>query len=40
MLSVMCNQHIDSLYRQQSKLNGHFPILEMSVNGASMKFGL
>jgi len=40
MFSVMCNQHIGSLYHQKSKRNDYFPILKMNVNGALTKFGL
>jgi len=40
MLAVMYNQHIGSLYKQKSKQHVHFPILKMSVNGASKIFGL
>jgi hypothetical protein len=40
MLSVMCSQHIGSLYYQNSKQKGLFYILNMSVNGASTNFGL
>jgi len=36
----MHNQHIGSLYEQTSKRHVQFPILKISVNGASKIFGL
>jgi len=35
MLAVMRNQHIGSLYQQKVKQYVQFPILKISVNGAS-----
>jgi len=40
MLAVMRNQHIGSLYQQKSKQYVQFPILKISVNGASKIFGV
>jgi len=40
MLAVMSNQHIGRLYHQKSKRHVQFPILKMSVNGASQIVGL
>jgi len=39
MLAVMRNQQIGSHYQQTSKQHVHFPILKMSINGASKIFG-
>jgi len=36
----MHNQHIGSLYQQKSKRHVQFPILNMSITGASTIFGL
>jgi len=40
MLAVVRNQHIGSLYQQQSKRHVQFPILNMSVNAVSKIVGL
>jgi len=40
MLAVMRNEHIGNLYQQKSKQHVQFPILKMSVIGASKIFGL
>jgi len=40
MLAVMSKEHIGSLYQQKSKRHVHFPILKMSLNGASTIDGL
>jgi len=40
LLAVMDNQSIGSLHSRNRKWHGNSPILKMSVNGASMIFGL